>query len=130
MRLQGFEFGKNSYIVGVVICSVITLISFIYAASQILQYDDIFDPYYASSYSEVYIAIFICIVGIIGLTVNILNISKLNNETNSSIPEHKPTTTTKTDDNIAELVKYKDLLDKGIISKEEFEEKKKQLLGL
>lgn len=120
---------KNSYIVGVVICSVITLISFIYATSQILQYDDIFDPYYASSYSDVYIAIFICIVGIIGLTVNILNISKLNNETNSSIPEHKPTTT-KTDDNIAELVKYKDLLDKGVISKEEFEEKKKQLLGL
>ena len=59
-----------------------------------------------------------------------LNISKINNETNSSVSEHKPTTKKKTDDNISELVKYKDLLDKGIISKEEFEEKKKQLLGL
>lgn len=121
---------KNNYIIGIVICSVITLISFIYSASQIIQYDDIFDSYYASSYPEVYLAIFIWIVGIIGLTVNILNISKINNETNSSVSEHKPTTTKKTDDNISELVKYKDLLDKGIISKEEFEEKKKQLLGL
>ena len=120
---------KNSYIIGVVICSVITLISFIYAASQIIQYDDIFDPYYASSYPEVYLSIFICIIGVIGLTVNILNLSKINNETNSSVSANKPNTT-KTDDNISELVKYKDLLDKGIISKEEFEEKKKQLLGL
>ena len=121
---------KNNYIIGIVICSVITLISFIYSASQIIQYDDIFDSYYASSYPEVYLAIFIWIVCIIGLTVNLLNISKINNETNSSVSEHKPTTTKKTDDNISELVKYKDLLDKGIISKEEFEEKKKQLLGL
>ncbi len=32
--------------------------------------------------------------------------------------------------NADELAKYKDLLDKGIISKEEFDAKKKQLLGL
>ncbi len=32
--------------------------------------------------------------------------------------------------NADELAKYKDLLDKGIISQEEFDAKKKQLLGL
>lgn len=117
---------KNSYIIGVVLCSIISLISFIYTTYQCIQYSDVFE----GGYPEVYFAIFICIVGVIGLTVNILNITKLNNEINSGTPEHKPTTTTKTDDNIAELVKYKDLLDKGIITKEEFEEKKKQLLGL
>ena len=120
---------RSSYIVGIVISSVITLISFIYAASQILQYDDVFDPYYASSYSDVYIAIFICVIGIIGLTINILNISKTNNETNSNVQKNN-SAYTQTNDDIAELTKYKELLDKGIITQEEFDAKKKQVLGL
>ena len=33
-------------------------------------------------------------------------------------------------DEADQLVKYKDLLDKGVISREEFDAKKKQLLGL
>ena len=109
---------KSSHVISIVICSVISLISFIYTTYHCVKYSDVFE----GSYPEVYFAIFICIVGVVGLTVNILNISKINNETKSL--------STKVDYNISELVKYKDLLDKEIISKEDFEKKKKQLLGL
>lgn len=37
---------------------------------------------------------------------------------------------TSTKESFEELIKYKDLLDNGIITKEEFEEKKKQILGM
>ena len=109
---------KSGYIICIVTCSIISLISFIYTTYNCIKYSDVFE----GSYPEVYFAIFICIVGVTGLTANILNISKINNET-------KPMNT-KVDYNISELVKYKDLLDIGIINKEDFEKKKKQLLGL
>ena len=49
--------------------------------------------------------------------------------------QQKPTATTTIkqeipQSNADELAKYKDLMDKGIITKEEFDAKKKQLLGL
>ena len=39
------------------------------------------------------------------------------------------TQNTTTKESFEELIKYKDLLDNGIITQEEFEEKKKQILG-
>ena len=42
----------------------------------------------------------------------------------------QPTKTAKSNDRIEELTKLKDLLDTGVISQEEFDAKKKQILGV
>ena len=42
----------------------------------------------------------------------------------------QPTKTAKSNDRIEELTKLKDLLDTGVITQEEFDAKKKQILGV
>ena len=42
----------------------------------------------------------------------------------------QPTKTAKSNDRIEELAKLKDLLDTGVITQEEFDAKKKQILGV
>ena len=103
---------KNIYRALVSIYIIIFLVFFAYTTYHCIRYRDIFE----GDYPEVYFAIFICILCVVGLASNIMDISKINNESNPDVPQT--------------LIQYKELLDKEIINKEEFEKKKKQLLKL
>lgn len=64
---------------------------------------------------------------------NILNAKEIVDVINDLIDKRKTnsaTTVVNTSDNADQLVKYKQLLESGVISQEEFDAKKKQLLGL
>ena len=63
---------------------------------------------------------------------NLANSKEVTDVINSLIGKRNNNSTTviNTKSDADELAKYKELLDKGIISKEEFDAKKKQLLGL
>ena len=69
-------------------------------------------------------------IGVIEMVVYFVKKMKKAPVTESASDETETVEAAPKDTNIDELKKYKDLLDQGIITQEEFEEKKKQLLGL
>ena len=58
------------------------------------------------------------------------DIALISRENDKPIKTSQPTIAQKTDNCIEELTKLKDLLDTGVITQEEFDAKKKQILGV
>ncbi len=65
-----------------------------------------------------------------GMLNSILNSKKTNDTNNQSNSTDFIPKSVSTNSNADEIKKYKELFDQGIISEEEYEAKKKQLLGL
>ena len=113
---------------------IITLVSSMFQLIVFLVYNNIYEetnPFdnYIYTYSPgafYYLIIAIFIIVIITLIVGVVVSKRTPEESQASTS----IVTTSNTSNADELKKFKELLDSGVITQEEFEAKKKQLLGL
>ena len=115
---------KTPYIVLVIISIVIAIAAFVYAAVNLSRWYD------ALEYPEVQFAIGLCVCAVIAVIIGFVKLSNANNTdsyTDKETSYERPVTSKSVDE---ELIRYKRLLDQGVITQEEFEKKKKQLLDL
>lgn len=77
-------------------------------------------------------SIIICILigGVIGIIYALISAKNTSNTQESQTQEESKTKNISTEQQIEQIEKYKQLKDEGLITQEEFEAKKKQILGL
>lgn len=100
--------------------------------------DTIYYSYLEYGYESVDITCLIPIgIALIMIIVSVIDFIKVKNSTNTKVGSAEnmvlnltPALEKQKNENIEDLIKLKDLLDKGIITQEDFDAKKKQILGL